>query len=125
MGATRMQRFRPITSSLVIVVLLVLGLGTPVVAGKPTNPYISQMTGTAGWITDEDTGDPSWVMLATVHVRNAGKEHFLGYRVTWSDGTSFSEGGFVLPPPDATAESVLAWSLGPIPDGATSVTFAA
>ena len=115
-----MPRSRPITSSLVIVVLLVLSLGTPVEAGKPRDPYVSRMTGSAGWITSND-----YVMVATVYVRNASRRNTLGYRVTWSDGSGSAEGGLALPPAGPSGESMLTFSLGPIPEGASSVTFAA
>ena len=81
------------------------------------------MTAVVGWITDPVTADAYYVMDATVHVRNARRQNWLGYRVEFSDGTLRSECGPLLPPADASGESVLVLQLGPVPDEANSVTF--
>jgi hypothetical protein len=119
-----MQRHRRLLSSLIAFLCLAPALAGPVQATRPADPYVSRMTAVVGWITDPVTADAYYVMDATVHVQHARRQHSLGYRFLFSDGTGASECGLVLPAADASGESVLVLQLGIVPDQASSVYFA-
>jgi len=120
-----MQFHRRLLASLIAIPCLGLALISPVEAGRPPDPYVSRMSAVVGWVTDPVTSDAYYVMEATVHVQNPRKLQELGYRVEFSDGTQRSDGGLLVPTADASGQSVMILSLGPVPDGATWVTFAA
>jgi len=120
-----MQLHRRVLESLIASLWLSLALISPVEAGRQPDPYISRMSAVVGWVTDSQTADAYYVMEATVYVQNPRKFQEFGYRVEFSDGTERSEGGLLLPSADPSGESVVTGSLGPVPDDATWVTFAA